>query len=94
MGRPEGWTDVPVDLPKKGHWYRAERTIGERVDPNGKLFEAGMVLMAGGQCSTPGRPYTCFTVYTAPERFYATILVPISRPEDLNALREVEPPEH
>jgi hypothetical protein len=94
MGRPKGWTDVPVDLPRKGHWYRAERTIGERVDANGKLFEAGMVLMAGGHCSTPGRPYTCFTVYTAPERFYATILVPISRPEDLNALREVEPPEH
>jgi len=92
MGRPPGWTDTPVDLPKPGHWYRAERTIGEKVNPNDKQFEAGMVLLAGNQCSTPGRPYSCFSFYTAPEKYFGTIKVPIASPEDFNALREVEAP--
>ncbi|OHE81755.1 MAG: hypothetical protein A2X76_11820 [Lysobacterales bacterium GWF1_69_6] len=92
MGRPPGWTDTPVDLPTPGRWYRAERTIGAKENPNDKQIEAGMVLMAGTQCSTPGRPYTCFTFYTAPEKYYGTIKVPIDSPEDFNALREVEAP--
>lgn len=92
MGRPPGWTDTPVDLPTPGRWYRAERTIGAKEQPNDKQIEAGMVLMAGSQCSTPGRPYTCFTFYTAPEKYYGTIKVPIASPEDFNALREVEAP--
>jgi tetratricopeptide (TPR) repeat protein len=92
MGRPEGWTDVDVDLPTPGRWYYAERTVGVAENPGDKVFEAGMTLMAGNVCSTPGRPYTCFTFYTAPEKMYGTIIVPISRPEDFNALREVEAP--
>jgi tetratricopeptide (TPR) repeat protein len=92
MGRPEGWTDVPVDLPTKGRWYKADRTVGFAESPQDKHFEAGMTLLAGGQCSTPGRAFTCYTFYSAPEKYYGTILIPISRPEDFNALREVEAP--
>ena len=93
MGRPPGWTDVPVDMPKRGHWYQAERTVGVADSPNQKVFEKGMVLLAAGRCSTPGRPFTCYTFYSAPDKYYGTILVPISSPEDYNALREVEAPE-
>ncbi|GAB2656611.1 hypothetical protein [Arenimonas aestuarii] len=92
MGKPPGWTDVPVDLPKPGHWYQADRTVGAAETPQQKRFEAGMTLMAGSECSTPGRPFTCFTFYTAPDKFYGTILIPISSPEDFNALREVVAP--
>ncbi len=92
MGRPEGWTDVPVDLPKPGHWYKADRTVGVADEPRNKVFEAGMTLLAGNQCSTPGRPFTCFSFYTAPDAYFGTILVPVSSPEVFNALREVEGP--
>lgn len=92
MGKPEGWTDVPVDLPKPGRWYTADRTIGFAETPQDKVFEAGMTLLAKGQCSTPGRAFTCMTFYTAPEKYYGTILVPVASPEDFNALREVEAP--
>lgn len=92
MGRPEGWTDVPVDLPKPGHWYKADRTVGVADEPRNKVFEAGMTLLAGDQCSTPGRPFTCFSFYSAPGEYYGTILIPVSSPEDFNALREVEAP--
>lgn len=93
MGKPEGWTDVPVDLPRKGRWYQADRTVGAAETPQDRRFEAGMTLLAGNQCSTPGRAFTCITFYTAPGKYYGTILIPISSPEDFNALREVEAPE-
>ena len=92
MGKPEGWTDTPVDLPKPGHWYQAERSIGVVEGPTNKAIDAGMVLLAGSPCSTPGRPFICFTFYTAPGAYYSTVLVPLSSPEDFNALREVEAP--
>ena len=92
MGRPEGWTDVPVDLPKEGRWYTADRTIGVPGMARTKLFEAGMTLLASGHCSLTAVPFTCFTFYSAPGKYYGTVVVPISRPEDFNALREVEAP--
>lgn len=92
MGRPPGWTDTPVDLPTPGRWYRAERTVGSTDIPPGKPFEAGRTLLAGTPCSVRGKPFTCITFYTAPDKYYGSILIPLSSPEDFNALREVEPP--
>lgn len=81
-----------VDLPVPGRWYRAERTIGVANGDMGKVFEKGMTLLAGDACATPEVPTICFSFYTRPGQYYATILVPIADIQDFKALREVEAP--
>jgi ankyrin repeat protein len=93
LGTPPFWEDPSIELPVAGRWYRLERKIGVAEDATSKPYNTGMTLLAGRQCRKLGKPYYCFSFYTAPEKYYGTLLVPASRLSDFAALREVAGPE-
>ena len=90
VGTPEGWKDPGVDLPAKGHWYRAERSIGISEY---KTFPAGMILQAGGRCWIKGKSDICLTFQKKEGDYFGMVVIPLTRLGDLKALRQVEAPE-
>lgn len=89
VGTPAGWQDPGVDLPIKGHWYKAERTIGIT---DYKTFASGMVLQATGTCWIKGKSDICLTFQKKEGDYFGMVVIPLSHLSDLKALREVEAP--
>jgi tetratricopeptide (TPR) repeat protein len=92
VGKPRGWNEPAVDLPKKGHWYRTTRAIG-RDDGTRRALSANQTVLAGSTCFFEDRPDLCLTFHSAPGRYLATVAIPMSQLDDLNALEEVPAPD-
>jgi tetratricopeptide (TPR) repeat protein len=89
VGKPAGWKEPNVDLPVAGHWYRAERALG---DPSGAVLQPGQTVLSGGTCHTLGKSDLCMFFYKRPKEGFGTVNVPLSHIDDLSALHEVAAP--
>lgn len=91
IGAPAGWQDPDVDLPIKGRWYKAERSIGVEIGTS-KLIPAGSILLADSACSFKDRSDVCLTFYVKPREYFGSVAIPLSRLSDLKAFQEVPVP--
>lgn len=91
-GEPEGWKEPTVDLPSPGRWYVADRAIGTS-DGAGRALPSGQpVLVQSTDCWFADRTDICLHVLEAPGREFGMIAVPLSKLDDLKALREIPAP--
>ncbi|MBD9477667.1 tetratricopeptide repeat protein [Pseudoxanthomonas sp. PXM02] len=91
VGKPHDWNEPAVDLPKKGQWYRTTRAIGQD-DGIRRVLSANQTVLGGDACFFEDRPDLCLTFYSAPGKYLATVAIPMSQLDDLNALEEVAAP--
>jgi tetratricopeptide (TPR) repeat protein len=92
VGEPRGWKEPAVDMPKKGQWYRTTRTIGLN-DHGQPALKANQIVLIGGWCFFRDRTDVCLTAYSAPDRYLATVSIPLAQLDDLNAFEEVDAPD-
>lgn len=89
---PKGWKEPNVDLPLAGHWYIASHDIGAPDPMHPKLQAGTRVQVESNDCWFPDRTDICLGLRIAPDRRLVTVAVPLTRLDDLNALREVPAP--
>jgi tetratricopeptide (TPR) repeat protein len=91
-GTPQGWKEPDVDLPLAGHWYAADRAIGTTDGQYSALPAGKVVLVETSDCTFLDRTDICLELLERPGTRFGTIAIPLSKLDDLKALKPVPAP--